>query len=130
MSRKSLGDLGELQRSVIELVWELGEASVHQVRERLGRKKKLAYTTILTTLQKLEKSGWLRHRSEGKVYIYTPVKTREEAGAGSVRKFVERIFDGDAVVMFQHLMRDSKLSDEELVELRGMIDKKRKERKK
>ncbi len=130
MSRKSLVDLGELQRSVIELVWELGEASVHQVRERLGRKKKLAYTTVLTTLQKLEKSGWLRHRSEGKVYIYTPVKTREEAGAGSVRKFVERIFDGDAVSMFQHLMRDSKLSDEELVELRGMIDKKRKERKK
>ena len=85
---------------------------------------------MLTTLQKLEMSGWLRHRSEGKVYIYTPVKTREEAGAGSVRKFVERIFDGDAVLMFQHLMRDSKLSDEELVELRGMIDKRRKEKKK
>ena len=130
MNRKSLGDLGQLQRAVIEVVWELGEASVHQVRGRLGRKKKLAYTTILTTLQKLEKSGWLRHRAEGKVYIYTPVKTREEAGAGSVRKFVERIFDGDAVLMFQHLMRDSKLSDEDLVELRGMIDKKRKEIKK
>ncbi len=130
MSRKSLDDLGELQRSVIEVVWDLGEASVHQVRERLVRKKKLAYTTVLTTLQKLEKAGWLRHRSEGKVYIYTPVKTREEAGAGSVRKFVERIFDGDAVLMFQHLMRDNKLNDEELVELRKMIDKKRKERKK
>lgn len=130
MVKKSLGDLGELQRSVIEVVWELGEASVHQVRERLGRKKKLAYTTILTAMQKLEKSDWLRHRSEGKVYIYTPVKTREEAGAGSVRKFVERIFDGDAVSMFQHLMRDSKLSDEELIELRKMIDKKRKEIKK
>jgi predicted transcriptional regulator len=88
MSRKSLGDLGQLQRSVIELVWDLGEASVHQVRERLRRKKKLAYTTILTTLQKLEKAGWLRHRSEGKVYVYTPMKTRKEAGVGSVRKFV------------------------------------------
>ena len=130
MVKKSLGDLGQLQRSVIEVVWELGEASVHQVRERLGRKKKLAYTTILTAMQKLEKADWLRHRSEGKVYIYTPVKTREEAGAGSVRKFVERIFDGDAVSMFQHLMRDSKLSDEELIELRKMIDKKRKEIKK
>jgi len=129
MVKKSLGDLGELQRSVIEIVWELGEASVHQVREHLGRKKQLAYTTILTAMQKLEKAGWLRHRSAGKVYIYTPVKTREEAGIRSVRKFVEGIFDGDAVLMFQHLMRDSKLSDEELVELRKMIDKKRKEKK-
>lgn len=129
MSGKLLDDLGQLQRAVIEVVWELGEANVHQVRERIGRKKKLAYTTILTAMQKLEKAGWLRHRAEGKVYVYTPTRTREEAGGKSVRKFMERIFDGDALLMFQHLMRQSELSDEELRELRKMIDDKRKERK-
>ena len=56
--------------------------------------------------------------------------SREEAGAKSVRTFIERIFDGDAVLMFQHLMRESKLSDTELADLRKLIDKKRKERKK
>jgi len=44
-----------------------------------------------------------------------------------VRKFMERMFDGDALLMFQHLMRQSKLSDEELGELRNMIDEKRRE---
>ncbi len=130
MSGKLLDDLGELQRAVIEVVWERGEASVHQVREKLSRRKKLAYTTVLTAMQKLEKAGWLRHRSEGKVYIYAPTRTREEAGARSARKFLDRIFDGDALLMFQHLMRQSKLSDKELAELRKMIDDKRKERKK
>ncbi len=130
MSRKLLDELGELQRAVIEIIWELGEASVHQVRRQLGRKKKLAYTTILTAMQKLEKAGWLRHRAEGKVYIYFPTRSREEAGATSVLKFVERMFDGDTVLMFQHLMREGKLSDKELVELRKTIDKKRKEKKK
>ena len=130
MRVKLLDDLGELQRAVIEVVWELGEASVHQVREKLGRKKKPAYTTILTAMQKLEKAGWLRHRSEGKVYVYLPTRTREEAGATSVRKFLDRIFDGNALLMFQHLMRQDKLSDAELGELRQMIDDKRKERKK
>jgi len=130
MSRKLLDELGELQRAVIEIVWELGEASVHQVRQRLGRKKKLAYTTILTAMQKLEKAGWLRHRAEGKVYTYYPTRSREKAGARSVLKFVERMFDGDAVLMFQHLMREGKLSDKELSELRKTIDKKRKEKKK
>jgi BlaI family penicillinase repressor len=130
MSRKSLDDLGELQRAVIELVWELGQASVHQVRERLGRKKKLAYTTVLTAMQKLEKAGWLRHRAKGKTYIYLPTRSREEAGAKSVWKFIQRMFDGDAVLMFQHLMHESRLSEEELAELRKMIDKKRNERKK
>ena len=130
MSRKLLDDLGQLQRAVIEVVWELGEASVHQVRERLGRKKKLAYTTVLTAMQKLEKAGWLRHRAEGKSYVYLPTRSREEAGAKSVLKFMKRMFDGDAVLMFQHLMRENKLSDDELRKLRKMIDKKQKERRK
>jgi BlaI family penicillinase repressor len=129
MSDKLLDDLGALQRAVIEAVWELGEASVHQVRKHLSRRKKPAYTTILTAMQKLEKAGWLRHRAEGKVYIYVPTRTREEAGAHSARQFIERVFDGDALLMFQHLMRQSKLSDEELRELRKMIDEKRKESK-
>ncbi len=130
MRGKLLDDLGQLQRAVIEAVWELGEASVHQVRERISRKKKLAYTTVLTAMQKLEKAGWLRHRAEGKVYVYVPTRTREEAGATSVRKFMERMFDGDALLMFQHLMRQSQLSDDELRELRKIIDDKRKEMKK
>jgi predicted transcriptional regulator len=130
MRGRLLDDLGELQRVVIEAVWELGEASVHQVRERISRRKKLAYTTVLTAMQKLEKAGWLRHRAEGKVYVYVPTRTREEAGATSLRKFMERMFDGDALLMFQHLMRQGQLSDEELRELRKMIDDKRKEMKK
>ncbi len=130
MSGKLLDDLGRLQRAVIEVVWELGEASVHQVRKRLSSKKRLAYTTVLTAMQKLEKAGWLRHRNQGKSYIYLPTRTREEAGASSVHKFMERMFDGDALLMFQHLMRQSKLSDKELQELRKIIEKKRKETKK
>ena len=130
MSGKLLDDLGRLQREVIEVVWELGEASVHDVRDRLGRKKKLAYTTVLTAMQKLEKAGWLRHRTQGKSYVYLPTRSREEAGANSVHKFMERMFDGDALLMFQHLMRQSKLTDKELRDLREMIDKKRKETRK
>ena len=130
MGNKSLDDLGELQRAVIEIIWDLGAASVHQVRKRLVRKKKPAYTTVLTAMQKLEKAGWLRHRAQGKSYLYMPTRTREQAGARSVRKFVQRVFGGDAVLMFQHLMRESKLSDSELGQLRKLAEQKRKENKK
>ncbi|MEN6424587.1 MAG: BlaI/MecI/CopY family transcriptional regulator [Phycisphaerales bacterium] len=129
MGKASLDSLGELQRAVLEIVWERGEASVHDVLRQLDQRKKLAYTTALTVLQKLEKAGWIEHRSEGKSYIYTPAVSREQAGAGSVRGFLSRVFEGDAVAMFQHLIRESDLSDEELRELRRMIDEKRKERK-
>lgn len=129
MDRQSLDNLGELQRAVMEIVWRRGEASVHDVLKELSRRRKPAYTTVLTVLQKLEKAGWLAHRNEGKSYIYMPTASREEAGAGSVRGFLKRVFEGDAVAMFQHLIRESDLSDEELGELRALIDEKRKERR-
>lgn len=137
MSSKSLDDLGQLQRAAMEVVWQLGEASVHQVREQLTRKrvparrgpKELAYTTVLTAMQKLEKAGWLKHRAQGKSYVYLPTRSREEAGAKSALKFIKRVFDGDAVLMFQHLIRESNLSNQELAELRKMISQKRKEMK-
>jgi len=127
MSGKQLDDLGELQRNVIELVWELGEATVRQVRDEIRRKKKLAYTTVLTAMQNLEKSGWLKHRSEGKTYVYMPTRTREEAGGRSLKKFMDSIYDGNALLMFQHLMQQSDLTDNDLKELRKMIDDKRKD---
>ncbi len=127
MSRTSLDSLGELQRAVMEVVWKRGEASVHDVRAQLGKRKELAYTTILTTLQKLEKAGWLAHRSEGKSYVYRPTRSREQAGAGSVKRFLKHVFEGDAVAMFQHLIREGDLSEGDLREVRKMIEDKRKE---
>lgn len=130
MSNHSLDNLGALQRAVIEIVWRLGQASVHDVRRRLGPRKKLAYTTVLTVMQKLEKAGWLAHREQGNRYIYLPTRSREEAGAGSVKQFLKRVFDGDAVALFQHLIRTSDLSEEDLQELRKMINEKKKEMRK
>jgi predicted transcriptional regulator len=128
MRQKPFDDLGELQRAVLETVWELGEANVRQARARLRRKRKPAYTTILTALQNLEKAGWLKHRAEGKSYVYTATRSREEAGAGSVKLFLQRVFEGDALAMFQHLIQESKLSAAELSELHCIIAAKENEK--
>ena len=130
MPEKSLNDLGELQRAVIEIIWRLGRATVHDVRRLLARRKKLAYTTVLSVLQKLEKDGWLTHKAEGKSYVYLPTKTREQAGAKSVKKLIKHVFDGDAVLMFQHLIREGNLDKKELRQLRLLIEQKQKENRK
>jgi len=127
MKRKPLDDLGDLQRAVLETVWELGEANVHKVREQLDRDKTLAYTTVLSAMQKLEKAGWLDHRPEGKSYVYFATQSREQAGLGSVRRLVKRIFEGDALAMFQHLIQEGNLNAKELGELKRMIEKKERE---
>src|SRR5262249_14600851 len=129
MARGSIDRLGALQKAVMEAVWDLGEATVQQVRDHLKREPLPAYTTVLSVMQKLEKAGWLTHRAEGRSYIYGPVRSRQEAGATSLRTFIERVFRGDRLLLFQHLLDDEDLSDEDLKALRTMIDRRRKERK-
>lgn len=130
MEKKPLDDLGDLQRTVLETVWELGEASVHQVRDAVARRKKLAYTTILSAMQKLEKAGWLDHRSAGRSHIYFATESRAQAGAGSLRRFLKRVYEEDTLAMFQHLIRESNLDSAELAELKHLIEEKEKERAK
>jgi predicted transcriptional regulator len=124
--RESIETLGDLQRTVMETTWDLGEATVHEVRDRLAKKKPLAYTTILSTMQKLEKAGWLQHRTDGRMHVFRATRSREEAGMGAMKRLVSRAFKGDPLLMFQHLLEDQKLTAEDLSEMRAMIDARRK----
>jgi predicted transcriptional regulator len=130
MARGSIDRLGALQKAVMEAVWDLGGATVQQVRDRLQREPLPAYTTILSVMQKLEKAGWLTHRAEGRSYIYRAVRSRQEAGATSLRAFVERVFRGDRLLLFEHLLEDEDLSDDDLKALKTMIDRRRKDKDK
>ena len=106
MARTSFDRLGVLQKAVMEAVWELGEATVQQVRDRVNREPLPAYTTILSVMQKLEKAGWLTHRALGRSYMYVPIRSRQEAGASSLRSFIDGVFRGDRLLLFQQLLAD------------------------
>ena len=127
MAKRSLDDLGDLQSAVMNAVWDLGEATVVQVRDRLASDKELAYTTVLSVLQKLEKAGWLKHRTDGRSYVYLPKRSRNDAGKSALRQFTERLFGGDPLVVFEHLLDDDRLTAAELAELRKMLERRRKE---
>lgn len=126
---KPLDSLGDLQAAVMETVWRLGEATVQQVRDELAKSKMLAYTTVLSAMQKLEKAGWLTHRSDSRTYIYFASRSRRQAEESALKQFTRRVFRGDPLKLFQHLLDDERLADEDLAELRKQIDRRRKERR-
>lgn len=127
MAHRPLDNLGELQLAVMNVVWDLGEATVNQVRDQLTSERELAYTTILSVMQKLEKAGWLKHRTDGRTYIYLPRRSRDDAERKALREFTERAFGGDPLVLFQHLLADDRMSETELAELKKMLERRRKE---
>src|SRR5215467_7470753 len=74
-SRRSQ-ELGPLELPVMDVLWRHGEANVHDVAARLDRP--LAYTTVMTTLDRLFKKGLLDRRKSERAFLYTPRLTRAE----------------------------------------------------
>ena len=84
--------LGPLEIAVMEILWERGESNVHDVIEKLGRP--LAYTTIMTTLDRLYKKGLLdRHKSE-RAFLYSTRQTRLEWEQKRAGEFVAGFLNG------------------------------------
>jgi BlaI family transcriptional regulator, penicillinase repressor len=129
MQRKSVAVLGELQKAVMDQVWDLGEATTRQVWERLNPLRPLAYTSVLSIMQRLEQAGWLKHHVRGRTYVYRATLTREQEDKRSLKDFIRRVFQGNSQLVFQHLIDDGALSQEDLLALRQLIDQKRKARK-
>ena len=113
----------------MEAVWTRGEATTRQVWERLNRTRSLAYTSVLSIMQRLEKAGWLRHRLDGRTYVYQATLSREQESRRSLREFIQRAFQGNSRLVFQHLIEDEALDEADLLALRTLIDQKRKTRK-
>jgi predicted transcriptional regulator len=81
-----LSSLGPLEISVLEILWTAGECNVHQVSRSL--KRPLAYTTVMTTLDRLYKKGWLERRKSERAYLYIARQSRQEWEHQAAREFV------------------------------------------
>lgn len=84
-------DLGPLEQRVLELLWRSTSGrTVRKVQEGIGGA--LAYTTVMTTLDRLYKKGLLSRRREGQAFSYSPGKSREDFAASLLRKGLDRLF--------------------------------------
>jgi predicted transcriptional regulator len=80
-------DLGPLEQAVVELLWANDESSVQDVSRKLDRP--LAYTTVMTTLDRLFKKGFLERRQVERAYLYKPKFSRQEVERRSASAFVD-----------------------------------------
>lgn len=123
--RKRSATLTPQELSIMKTVWERGEATVRDVYEALLARRKIAYTTVMTMMNVLERKGHLRKRPEGRSYVYQPTRARRQVVGSMVREFVDRVFGGSADSLLVHLVEDRHLTTGELDELSRRIKAKR-----
>ena len=85
--------LGSLERVVMNLAWERPEITVRDCWERL--KSAVAYTTVMTTMDRLFKKGLLARRKEGRAFVYRPAATRQEIEGEVASELVQSLFQRD-----------------------------------
>ena len=83
-----------LELECLKALWILGEGNVRDVREHILPDRMLAYTTVMTVLDRLVRRGGVQRRKEGRAFIYSPVLDRESLRALAVRQLVDCYFDG------------------------------------
>jgi predicted transcriptional regulator len=88
------GALGNLEREVLERLWTAGaEVSVRQVQQAFG--DGVAYTTVLTTLDRLFRKGLTERRREGRAFLYRARVSRDELHQGVASDVIDSLLGGD-----------------------------------
>jgi predicted transcriptional regulator len=108
----------------MEVVWERGEVTVSDVVENLPKNVNLAYSTVLTTLRILESKGYIKHKKEGRAFIYSAVVVREQAQESALSHLLRRFFDNSPESLMLNLIDAKKISAKELAKLRKRIEEK------
>jgi BlaI family penicillinase repressor len=123
--RKPSPTLTPQELEIMKVVWSREQATVRDVYEEMLEERKIAYTTVMTMMNVLEKKGHLRKKAEGRSFLYRPTRSQRQVLGSMVREFVGRVFGGATGPLLAHLVEDEKLTDAELDALAKRIEEKR-----
>ncbi|HKO13092.1 MAG TPA: BlaI/MecI/CopY family transcriptional regulator [Acidobacteriaceae bacterium] len=117
----------EAELELLNMLWENGPATVRDLHQAISVKRAIGYTSVLKLLQIMTDKGLVEREESGKAHIYRPVGTRQQTQSQMVRDISERVFSGSAAALAMHALSTQPVSDQELDELRRLIEQKRKQ---
>lgn len=123
--RQAVPDLARRERQIMNVIHQLGEASVADVLDRLPDPP--SYSAVRTMIRLLESKGLLRHRQEGKRYLYKATQSRESASRSALRKLLDVFFAGSASGAVAAILdvQGENLSAEELARIEVLVQQAR-----
>ncbi len=102
-SRNNLFDLPALELQCMKALWALGEATVEEIRARLMPTRPLAYTTVLTVMDRLARKGVAQRHKRGRAHVYSSAVAEEAVREHAVGRLVDNFFDGSRQRLRDHL---------------------------
>ena len=119
--------ISDAEWEVMNVLWESSPRTANEVADELCERMKWHPKTVKTLLGRLVTKGALRYREEGNRYLYRPAFPRERYIDAESRSFVERVFGGRITPAVVHFVEKMDLSEDDLKELRSILDRKQSE---
>lgn len=117
-------ELGEGELEILKVLWDEGPSTVREVLSHLhAQGRKVAYTTVLTVLTRLEQKGFVESNKSGLAYVYRARATRDSVVRARLDSVIEQLFDGAAGSLVLKLMETERFSAEEVEEFKRLIDR-------
>jgi predicted transcriptional regulator len=114
---------------VLKYLWDRGPATVREVMEALNRRRRRAYTSVMSLLGVMTEKGLLKRRQQGRGYVYQPRLARDKTIGPMLHDLLDRAFEGSAASLVARLLDESSPSQTELEEIRKTIEQFRQGRK-
>jgi BlaI family transcriptional regulator, penicillinase repressor len=113
--------LTDLERDVMQAVWDAGPCSVEAVHQIVSGKRELKEATVRTLLRRLEQKGCLWHASEARAYIYSATEPSRNLAARAVRQIIDRFCQGSVEELVSGMVEANVLSEQEMASLRTLV---------
>jgi predicted transcriptional regulator len=117
--------LTEAELRLMEVLWQVGPATVHKILEALPAKLPLAYNSVLTTIRILEKKGYVQHVKEGRAHVYAPMVGKREATRFEIKNLVGRFFKDSHELLVLNILEDKSIDADELRRLGQLLQEQR-----
>ena len=122
MAKSDPSPLTAAQREIMEVVWQRGEVTVSEMRDALTGRRDLARNTVWTMMMRLEEKGWLKHREDGRTFVYSANVPRTVSLGEKVVHLVDRFLAGSPEEMVTALIEYRGLTHDEGERIRAMIE--------
>jgi predicted transcriptional regulator len=124
--RSGKNGLTRLELKIMQVIWKRGSSTVGEVQAEL--QPPLAYTTVQTVLNILERKGKLRRELEGRAYVYAAKVSEEKALGQSLRDLIDRMFGGSSEELVMSLLKSRQIDARRLAKLTEQFDKQKERR--
>jgi BlaI family penicillinase repressor len=119
--------LTPVEAELMEILWNLGQGSVHDVIAKLPINRKLAYTSVSTILRILEQKNILTTKKISRQHIYIPLLSKLTFTNHSIKKIVSQVFAGNSAQLVTYLVDKNDLTLDEINSIQKILNNKKKE---